>query len=31
MKKGNVKRALNLLTDDMHSGILPLNKETLQY
>ena len=28
MSKGNVNGALNLLTDNMHSGILPLNKET---
>ena len=30
MSKGNVNGALKLLTDNMHSGILPLNKETLE-
>ena len=30
MSKGNVNRALKLLTDTMHCGILPLNKETLE-
>ena len=30
MSKGNVNEALKLLTDNMHSGILPLNKETLE-
>ena len=30
ISKGNVNRALKLLTDNMNSGILPLNKETLE-
>ena len=30
MCKGNVNGPLKLLTDNMHSGILPLNKETLK-
>ena len=30
MNKGNVKGALKLFTDNMHGGILPLNKETLE-
>ena len=30
MSKGNVNGALEVLTDNMHSGILPLNKETLE-
>ena len=30
MSKGNVNGALKLLTDNMHSGILPLNNETLR-
>ena len=30
MSKGNFNRALKLLTDNMHSGILPLNKETME-
>ena len=30
MSKGNINGALKLLTDNMHSGILPLNKETLE-
>ena len=30
MSKGNVNGALKLLTDNMHSGVLPLNKETLE-
>ena len=30
MSKVNVNGALKLLTDNMHSGILPLNKKTLE-
>ena len=30
MSKGNVNGALKLLTDNMYSGILPLNKDTLE-
>ena len=30
MSKGNVNAALKLLTDNMYSGILPLNKDTLE-
>ena len=30
MSKGNVNGTLKLLTDNMHSGMLPLNKETLE-
>ena len=30
MNKGNVNGALKLLTDNMHSGILPVNKERLE-
>ena len=30
MSKGNVNGAMKLLTDNIHSGILPLNKETLE-
>ena len=30
MSKGNVNGALELLTNNMLSGILPLNKETLE-
>ena len=30
MIKGNVNGALKLLTDNMHSGTLPLNKKTLE-
>ena len=30
MSKGNVNGALKSLTDNMYSGILPLNKETLE-
>ena len=30
MNKGNVNGVLKLLTDNMHGGILPLNKEILE-
>ena len=30
MSKGNDTRALKLFTDSMYSGILPLNKDTLE-
>ena len=30
MRKGNVHNAMKLLTNDMKSGVLPLNKKTLQ-
>ena len=30
MSRGNVNGALKLLTDDMHSGILPYNEETME-
>ena len=30
MSKGNVNGALKLFTDNMYSGTLPLNKETLE-
>ena len=29
MKKGNVNAAINLLSEKMRSGVLPLNNETL--
>ena len=29
MRKGNVNAAINLLTENMRNGILPLNNETL--
>ena len=29
MRKGNVNAAINLLTENMRNGILPLNSETL--
>ena len=29
MRKGNVNAAINLLTESMRNGILPLNNETL--
>lgn len=30
MSKGNINEALELLTDSMHNGTLPITKETLE-